>query len=223
MAETSKATITRTTAPSHPGIEEVRQWMETIDPEPEHEQQVTRIALMLFDKLQPIHGMARRERELLEAAGLVHDLGMSISAKKHHKLSYDLVRSHRFLMWRPEEVELFALIARYHRKAEPDMEHLPYAALPERDRAAVRKLSAILRVSDGLDRAHLSTVQDIEASYDSNTVRLRLHAYRDCGTEIWGAERKADVFERVFSRRLTIEACDGCCAGNSLAQESVNP
>lgn len=201
--------------PSHPGIEEVRQWMESIDPEPEHEQQVTRIALILFDGLAPLHGLGRREREFLEAAALVHDIGMSLSAKKHHKLSYELVRNHKFLMWRPEEVELFALIARYHRKAEPAMKHAPFAALPEDKRSVVRKMSAILRLSDGLDRAHLSTVQDIDVSHDSNTVRLKLYAYRDCGTEIWGAERKAAVFEAVFARRLILEPAQEYRAGHA--------
>jgi exopolyphosphatase/guanosine-5'-triphosphate,3'-diphosphate pyrophosphatase len=199
----------KTNLPSHPGIEEVRQWMEGIDPEPEHELQVTRLALMLFDQLEPLHGMGKRERILLEAGALLHDLGMCVTNKKHHKNSYELIRKHKFLMWRPEEVDLFALIARYHRKAEPSMDHAPYASLPEGDRIMVRKLASILRLADGLDRAHLSTVQDMDLSYDESTITIRLHAYRDCSTEIWGAERKSSLFEQVFSRRLNLQAVDG--------------
>ncbi len=186
--------------------------MESLDPEPEHEGQVTRLALMLFDGLQPLHGMGARERALLEAAALVHDIGMSVSERKHHKKSYELITQHRFLMWRPDEVNLFALIARYHRKAEPSLEHGEYAALPERERAMVRKAAAILRVADGLDRAHLSTVQHVDVSYDSTTIWLKLHTYRDCGTEIWGAERKAALLENVFVKRLSIQPVNGSAA-----------
>lgn len=209
MATTSRATSPRTNAPSHPGIEEVRQWMEEIDPEPEHEHQVTRLALMLFDSLAPLHGLEQRERILLEAAGLVHDIGMSVSDRRHHRYTYELIQKHRFLMWRPEEVDLFALVARYHRKADPSLDHAEFAALPERERSVVCKMAAILRLADGLDRAHLSTVQAIEVAHDSNTISLKLHTYRNCATEIWGAERKAALFETVFSRRLNIQAVDG--------------
>jgi len=195
--------------PSHPGIEEVRQWMEGTDPEPEHEQQVTRLVLMLFDRLQPLHGLGHRERVLLEAAALVHDIGMKVSDKRHHKHSYEMIKKHRFLMWRPEEVDMIALMARYHRKADPSVDHAEFAALPERERTALRKLAGILRVADGLDRAHLSTVQDLDVTYDSNVICIKLHAYRDCGTEMWGAERKAQLFESVFSKRLNLQAADG--------------
>ena len=111
--------------------------------------------------------------------------------------------------WRPDEVEMFALVARYHRKSEPSMKHAEYVALPDRERDVLRKLAAILRVADGLDRAHLATVQDMEVTYDSNSVRILLYAYRDCGTEVWGAGRKADLFERVFSRQLLLQPADG--------------
>jgi exopolyphosphatase/guanosine-5'-triphosphate,3'-diphosphate pyrophosphatase len=209
MAKPTEIYSPRVETPSHPGIEEVRQWMESVDPEPEHAQQVTRIALWLFDALQPVHGMGPRERDILQAGALVHDVGMSVSNKKHHKRSFQMVKKHRFVHWRPEEVDLFALVARYHRKSEPSMKHFEYIALPEEDREVVRKLSALLRLADGLDRAHLSTVQDIDVQYDSNNIWIALHAYRDCGTEIWGAERKAEMFERVFSRRLILQEENG--------------
>jgi exopolyphosphatase/guanosine-5'-triphosphate,3'-diphosphate pyrophosphatase len=183
--------------------------MESIDPEPEHELQVTRIALLLFDRLAPLHGLGARERELLESAAMVHDIGMCVSNRKHHKHTYDLIRTHRFGMWRPEEVDLIALVARHHRKAEPDMKSIEYAVLPENERTVVRKLVAILRLSDGLDRAHLSTLTDLEITWDCRTIEVRIHSYRDCGTEIWGAERKAAMFETVFGRRVCLQACNG--------------
>jgi len=183
--------------------------MEEIDPEPEHGLQVTRLALGLFDSLAPLHGMGGRERYLLEAAALLHDVGMSVSDKRHHKNSYELIKNHPFALWSPGEVAVIALVARYHRKAAPSVKHPSFLALPEADREMVRRLAAILRLADGLDRAHLSTVKDLEVEYDPRTVRVKLYADRDCSTEIWGGERKARLFESVFSRRLSLEAVDG--------------
>jgi exopolyphosphatase/guanosine-5'-triphosphate,3'-diphosphate pyrophosphatase len=209
MAHSSGPIPVRVPGPTHPGIEEIRQWMESVDPEPEHELQVTRLAVMLFDQLEPLHGMSQDERNILEAASMVHDIGMTIAGKKHHKNSREMVQNHRFLMWRPEEIDLISLVARYHRKAEPSMKHPEFAVLAQQQRTVVRKLAGILRLADGLDRAHLSTVQSIEVSWDSATIWIKLHTYRDCGTEIWGAERKSSLFESVFGRRLTLQAVDG--------------
>jgi exopolyphosphatase/guanosine-5'-triphosphate,3'-diphosphate pyrophosphatase len=209
MAQTATALPSKTSVPSHPGIEELRAWTEEIDPEPEHGRHVARLALTLFDALAPLHCLGPRERDLLHAGALVHDVGMSVSDRRHHKRSHELITTHSFRWWKSREVDFFALLARYHRKAGPCLKHGDYAALSKCDRDAVRKLAAILRLADGLDRAHLSTVQAIDVSCDSNAVWLRLQAYRDCGTEIWGAERKAGLFESVFSRRLYIEAADG--------------
>lgn len=183
--------------------------MESIDLEPEHELQVRRLALILFDKLAPLHGLGERERAILEAGAMLHDIGMVISGKRHHKNSYEMIKNHRFSLWRPEEVDMIALVARYHRKAEPSMKHVPYAALPQSERSVIQKLAAIVRVADGLDRSHLSTVQNIDVEIDPRSITLKLHAYRDCSTEIWGAERKAGLFEKVFARRLNVQAVGG--------------
>jgi len=183
--------------------------MEEIGLEPEHGRHVARLALVLFDGLAPLHGLGLRERHLLHAGALVHDVGMSVADRGHHKRSYHLIARHSFRHWKSREVGFVALLARYHRKAAPNIKHGKYSALPRRDREAILRLSAILRLADGLDSAHLSTVQGIDVSCEGETVRLRLRAERDCGAEIWGAERKADLFESVFSRRLCIEAANG--------------
>jgi len=209
VTETPGDMASRTIVALHSRIEEIRQWMEEIDPEPEHGRQVTRLALMLFDRLAAVHALTQRERDLLEAAALLHDIGMGISAKRHHKRSYKLIKEHKFLTWAPEEVDVFALVARYHRKTAPSVRHAAFLSLPEGDRDVVRKLAAILRVADGLDRAHLSTIQEIDVECDARTIRMKLHADRDCSSEIWGAERKARFLENVFSRQLSIESVDG--------------
>jgi exopolyphosphatase/guanosine-5'-triphosphate,3'-diphosphate pyrophosphatase len=183
--------------------------MEDIDPEPEHGRRVARLSLMLFDALASLHQLGPRERALLHAGALVHDVGMGVADRRHHKRSYALITTHPFRTWESGEVGFFALLARYHRKAAPSIRHRKYAALPERDRDAVRKLAAILRLADGLDRARLSTVEAVEASYDLETARLRLRSHGDSGIEIWRAQRKANLFESVFSRRLWIEVANG--------------
>jgi exopolyphosphatase/guanosine-5'-triphosphate,3'-diphosphate pyrophosphatase len=180
----------------------------------EHSQQVTLLALQIFDELAGLHGLGPLDRELLEYAGLMHDVGWHIGGKGHHRHSAYLVRHGRLKGFSPEEVEVMALVARYHRKKGPPeaeaekkerKDDEAYFALSSRARRSVDVLAAILRVADGLDRSHADVVQAVTAAVKRKSIRLTLDARADAQLEVWGAERKADVFERVFGRSLKLE------------------
>src|SRR5438132_50161 len=96
-----------------------------------HCRQVRDLALALFDQLQPLHQLGRDERDLLNAAALLHDIGWTISGSKHHKHSYRLIHeSKRSLAgFTSQQVELIANVARYHRKALPALKHEAFATL----------------------------------------------------------------------------------------------
>ena len=86
---------------------------------PEHAQQVARLALTLFDQTRSVHGLTDREREWLEYAALLHDIGVHISYERHHKHSYYLIKNGDLRGFEPDEIEIIALVARYHRQATP--------------------------------------------------------------------------------------------------------
>ena len=90
---------------------------------PEHSQHVARLSIGLFDQTRAIHGLTDREREWLEYAAILHDIGVHISYEGHHKHSYYLVKNGDLRGFEPDEIEAIALVARYHRQATPKRKH----------------------------------------------------------------------------------------------------
>ena len=112
----------------------------------------------LFDQTRAIHGLTDREREWLEYAALLHDVGVHISYEGHHKHSYYLIKNGDLRGFEPDEIETIALVARYHRRATPKRRHDDFGDLPAPRRRTVRTLAAILRLAESLDRSHAQTV-----------------------------------------------------------------
>ncbi len=167
--------------------------------------QVVRLVEMLFDACQPLHGLGQRERELLTCAALLHDIGLSVGVLSHHKHSQRLILEAALPALTDEERAIVANVARYHRKALPSEKHPPFAELSPRDREVVRHLAALLRVADGLDRAHEDAVEILTASpagKDAWTLRIFGPGNLDLAAQ--GVLRKADLFEAAFGVKLRI-------------------
>jgi exopolyphosphatase/guanosine-5'-triphosphate,3'-diphosphate pyrophosphatase len=69
----------------------------------------------------------------------------------------------------------------------------------------VSKLIALLRVADGLDRSHISTVDAIDVKVEPRRVRLIVYSQGDIDLELWGLRRKRELFERQFGVPLEVE------------------
>ncbi|HYM40960.1 MAG TPA: metallophosphoesterase family protein [Thermoplasmata archaeon] len=169
-----------------------------------HAHQVTRLALDLFDQLQPLHGLDKGARRWVLYAGLLHDIGWLEGAKGHHKTSQRIIESSHALPFAKRERRILACVARYHRGALPKKRHLPYAELSEADRATVSKLAALLRVADGLDRTHASVVARLSAKISPRRVQILCEARTAAEEERRFALKKGDLFRDVFERDLAI-------------------
>lgn len=165
-----------------------------------HCRQVTALALSLFDQTTALHGLGPAERELLEAAGLLHDVGYAVAQSSRHKHSLYLIRNAALDGWSPRELLMMANVARYHRKALPSQRHGDYMALEEPDRVVVRRLAALLRVAEGLDADHFQVVEQVELVDQGAELRLELRARDD--PDLWAAGQNADLFEAEFGRPL---------------------
>lgn len=131
----------------------------SLDPDVAHAEHCTELALQLFDRLDDQHHFGGDERELLEMAGLLHNVGLFISHSGHHKHSYYVIRhSEQLTGFSDNEIELIAQIARYHRKSHPARSHHSFVALSPADQHRVRVLAGILRIAIGLDRRHRNVV-----------------------------------------------------------------
>ncbi|HXG89989.1 MAG TPA: Ppx/GppA phosphatase family protein [Vicinamibacterales bacterium] len=171
-----------------------------------HSTQVARLALTLFDHTLSIHGLGDREREWLEYAALLHDIGNHISFERHHRHSYYLVKNGDLRGFEPEEIEVMALITRYHRRAMPARSHLGYRALDHSLQKTVRTLAAILRLAETLDRSRNGVVKTLEVRERAGAVRLDVFGVEDIELEVWAATRQLPVLEAALKRPLTIVA-----------------
>jgi exopolyphosphatase / guanosine-5'-triphosphate,3'-diphosphate pyrophosphatase len=163
---------------------------------------VTALALSLFDQTTALHGLGPAERELLEAAGLLHDVGYAVAQSAHHKHSLYLIRNADLDGWTARELLLVANVARYHRKALPSARHGDDMALDDADRLVVRRLAALLRVADGLDADHFQVVEEVRVVEEGEALRLELRARDVPDLDVWADEQNADLFQEELGRRL---------------------
>ncbi|MDZ7815926.1 MAG: Ppx/GppA phosphatase family protein [Planctomycetota bacterium] len=170
-----------------------------------HAEQVSALAVSLFDQLRDLHCYGRKERRLLIAAGILHDIGGFISVRKHHKHSQYIIENSPLPGVDDGDRKIIANIARYHRKAEPSEKHNSYMALSEHDRLKVDRLGSILRVADLLDREHLQNVYNVKVERSERTVRLVLEGAPVLSIERRTLKKKGKMFTRVFDVKLQID------------------
>jgi exopolyphosphatase/guanosine-5'-triphosphate,3'-diphosphate pyrophosphatase len=166
-----------------------------------HSVHVASLALRLFDQTTRLHRLGPAERNWLEYAAILHDVGYLINERQHHKHAYYLITNSDIGGLSGEELHVVANIARYHRRAIPHPKHEEFDALSPKYKRIVRILSALLRIADGLDRTHFSVVRSLDVRLGA-TVTITLHVTGDAEMETWAAAGRADLFERVFRRRL---------------------
>lgn len=198
-------------------LRSVRRFAKACNYEAAHSNHVTGLALRIFDQVgsqQSALGLddrevgtrfGERDRLLLEAAAILHDVGYLINYASHHKHSYHLIVHAELPGFTSREVQVIANVARYHRAAEPKAAHRNYAALSEADRRLVRALAAILRIADGLDRTHMQQVENLSVRFDGRAALIDVRAAQEPAVDIWGAVRKSRLFERVFGMQVHIE------------------
>ena len=204
-----KRTVTKPVKKIGEPLASAKRLADATDPDRRHTAQVTKLALALFDKLMDLHGLAARERILLEITALLHDIGWSRTTDGgHHKHSRDMILEAELPGLTEDERTLCALIARYHNKAEPDASrHKGFAALKKKERALVSWLAAILRVADGLDCTHRCAVRIGECELGRKRLTISLAARGESAGEISGAEKKSSLLGRMADRELVFRLC----------------
>lgn len=171
-----------------------------------HAEAVDRLASQLFDDLWNVHGLRSRDRMLLRAAAILHDIGDYVRYDGHHKHSQYLIQHSDIMGLSPEERTVVANVARYHRKGMPDPAHPSFRELDKDARARVRSLAAILRVADALDREHLGKVTGVRGEVDETKRRLVLHLSgdEDRALEEWTVKQKGDLLRDEFGLEVAL-------------------
>ncbi len=198
---------------------------ELMDDDLAHSEQTARLALELFDETAAWHGLGGEARELLEAAARLANVGQFVSHDKHHKHSYYIIRNSDHLTgFTDHEIELIALIARYHRKSPPKNAHAEFKALRDEDQELVRTCAGILRVAIGLDRTHAGLVEGIEVRQGEGegrpvrdpkehdrrdgpqplVIEVQGRPDTDLSLELHTANERKDLLEAVFDTSIEV-------------------
>jgi exopolyphosphatase/pppGpp-phosphohydrolase len=172
-----------------------------------HARHVMQLSVQLFEATRPIHHYGKHVLPLLERAALLHNTGMMIESRRHHKHSYRLIKDTPLPDFTEKQRHEIACIARYHRRALPTTDHEEYAALSSPARKRVSKLSALLRIADALDYNHDGRVLRVavdpkNCNRNGWTIQLWTRPLSDLDKELEHAQEKADLFEKVFHRDL---------------------
>lgn len=197
--------ITKVPAIQDPRKRSVLELAHKCDWHEQHSRHVATLALHIFDKLGDDLGLSEIDRELLEYACWLHDIGYHISHRKHHKHALYIIRNSDLLGFKEDEIEIVANVARYHRRSTPKSRHPHYKSLEPANKKRVKKLSGILRVADGLDRSHYQNVRGMNVEKNNSHITLAIETEADPQLEIWGAARKKDLFEEITGKKLQIQ------------------
>lgn len=174
-----------------------------------HSIQVQKLSLIIFDEMQKlnIHSMSAKERQMLEIASILHDIGYFINPKGHNKYSSELIQKETFENMDEFDKKFVGEIARYHRGKLPNKEHPFYNSLSKIEKNNLCSLAGILRFADVLDRAHLEVIKDIKLHYDEkNNILIfrlipRIEGFHfDLKTHI----KKKDLLEKAFRVQLVL-------------------
>lgn len=171
-----------------------------------HARQVASIAGSLFDQTLPLHRMTTDDREILEHAALLHDIGEHVSSDAHHKHTAYLIEHAHLRGFSPVEVQMLVCLGRYHRNGDPKPSHEPFGALDPDVQERVTAMASILRLADGLDRGYTCAVGGVDVTISDDRVTLDVTPIGDVDLELWGARRKRGLFERLFGRQLEVKA-----------------
>ncbi len=186
--------------------------VERSDVERTHATHVARLALRIFDQTQDLHRLRTGERELLEYAALLHEIGMHVSYQGHHKHSYYLISHAGLRGFTTDQVAVVANVARYYRKSPPRDEDDNFAQLSEAQKDVVRKLAAILRIADALDRGRRRAVRDVGVEANDGAVRFHVRLRGEGDVEVAAAMKRAKYFGKVFETDVDFEESSSAAA-----------
>jgi exopolyphosphatase / guanosine-5'-triphosphate,3'-diphosphate pyrophosphatase len=175
--------------------------------EPEHVGRVAALSLEMFDGLAAagLHELGDPERELLWAACVLHDIGTAIAYDDHHHHSHYLILNAGLPGFDPRELVLVGLIARYHRKGDPDASELGGLAR-DGDAERLRLLCGIIRLAEQLERSRDGAIRRVSVAARNGTVTLAADAdpERDSTVPIWAARQNADLLAGALDREVEI-------------------
>ncbi|MGK2859025.1 MAG: Ppx/GppA phosphatase family protein, partial [Thermoanaerobaculia bacterium] len=171
-----------------------------------HVTHVARLALRIFDQTRSVHRLGDEHRELLESASMLHEIGLHVSFKGHHRHTYYLIRHAGLRGFTHDQVIVIANVARYYRKSTPTVADENFQELTPEQRKVVQRLAAILRIAAALDRSRRQAIRDVGVDVGAKLVRFHVRPRLEPSLELDSARKRARYFSELFERKVEFHA-----------------
>ncbi len=172
--------------------------------EQKHAEHVAKFVQDIFRELQGLHGLDPKYELLLRVAAILHEVGMFVSAREHHKHSLYLILNTEIFGLSAKDRTFVALLARYHRRYNPSPDHPHYLDLSREERMIIFKLAAILRLSDALDRSHSQRVKSIKFQREADVLYVETFGVDDATVEQLAVNSKCGIFQEIYGLQVIL-------------------
>jgi exopolyphosphatase/guanosine-5'-triphosphate,3'-diphosphate pyrophosphatase len=170
-----------------------------------HAKHVAQLSQKFFENLKGPLGLKDGDLIYLLLAAYLHDIGIFINNRSHHKHTEYIISSLNLFRLTDDEVKVIACVARYHRQAMPNKTHLLYSSLPREQRILVQKLSAILRLANAMDSAHRQKTKDVEFIFSpEGDVTVVAHTSSSFLLEQIDFSEKKNLFEEITGNKIRL-------------------
>jgi exopolyphosphatase/guanosine-5'-triphosphate,3'-diphosphate pyrophosphatase len=170
-----------------------------------HADHVCNLAMRLYDELKERQWLTIEHKMLLQAAAILHEVGIFISSRAHHKHSYYIIANSEVFGFDPKQLEMVAQISRYHRRSRPKPSHVQYARLSREQRMIINRLAAILRVADALDVNRAQNIKDFTCKIEDDELIITSSSRSDLTLEKRALAIKGDLFEEIYGLKVRLE------------------
>ena len=170
-----------------------------------HYEKVYEFCEKLFDDLKDLHRMDTRDRLLLRVAAIVHEIGIFVSTRAHHKHSYYLISNTEIFGLNHTEIMIVAHISRYHRRNSPKPNHTEYINMPRKMRITICRLAALLRISDALDCERTQQIRLLKTEMTDDELILYVEGGKGLALERRSLAEKSDLFEDIYGLRVRLQ------------------
>ncbi len=158
------------------------------------------IAMNIFEAMKKIHGLDKRAGLLLRLAALLHDCGKYISLANLGECSYNIIMSTEIIGLSHTEREIVANVVKYNHLEFDYYESMNKGTnLAKEDYMIIAKLTAILKLANGLDRSHKQKFKDVRIVLKEQELVITVDTPVDITLERGLFKHRAEFFKEVYS------------------------
>lgn len=170
-----------------------------------HAQHVASLSDNLFKQLKDVLGLKDDDLIYLILAAYLHDIGMFINNRAHHKHTEYIISALSLFRLTDEEIKIIACVGRYHRRSDPLRTHLLFNSLSSDKQILVQKLSALLKIANSLDQSHRQKVAKLEVKVGrKQDITLVVATAHNFILEKANFLEKKDLFEEITGNKITL-------------------